>query len=72
MADAEHDALLDGLRALTDAPNGAEFTRSNVIALLGVLVTHLGEALATKVGGTRGRSVRRSGASSVRAVVWTG
>ena len=50
MADAEYDALLDGLRALTDAPNGAEFTRSNVIALLGVLVTLLGEALATKVG----------------------
>lgn len=50
MADTEYDALLDGLRAVTDTPNGEEFTRSNVIALLGVLVSHLGEALATKVG----------------------
>lgn len=50
MADTEYDALLGDLRALTDAPNGEEFTRSNVIALLGVLVTHLGEALATEMG----------------------
>jgi hypothetical protein len=50
MADTEYDALLGDLRVLTDAPNGAEFTRSNLIALLGVVVTHLGEALATKVG----------------------
>jgi len=50
MADAEYEALLGDLRALTDAPNGAEFTRSNLITLLGVLVTHLGDALATEVG----------------------
>lgn len=50
MADAEYEALLGDLRALTDAPNGAEFTRSNLITLLGVLVTYLGDALATEVG----------------------
>lgn len=50
MADADYDALLGELRALTDAPNGAEFTRSNAVALLSVLVTHLSEALATTGG----------------------
>ena len=50
MADTAYDALLAELRALTDVPNGAEFTRSNLIALLGVVVTHLGQALATMEG----------------------
>ena len=50
MADPDWDALLDTLRALPNKPDGAQFTRPNLIALLGVLVTHLGEALATKVG----------------------
>jgi hypothetical protein len=50
MADTEYDALLGDLRALTDAPNGAEFTRTNLIALLYVLDIHLGKALATIEG----------------------
>jgi hypothetical protein len=50
MADTEYDALLGDLRALTAAPNGAEFTRSNLIALLYVLDIHLSAPLATKEG----------------------
>ncbi len=50
MAQSDYDALLDSLRELTSDPDGAEFTRSNLIALLDLLTTHLGEALATKVG----------------------
>ena len=50
MADTEYDALLGDLRALTAAPNGAEFTRSNLVALLYVLDIHLSAPLATKEG----------------------
>ena len=50
MADTEYDALLGDLRALTDAPNGEEFTRSNLIALLYVLDIHLSAPLSTKEG----------------------
>ncbi|MEO0030695.1 MAG: hypothetical protein RIS94_453 [Pseudomonadota bacterium] len=46
----DYDDLLDRLRGLTSNPNNAEFTRSNLIALLDVLTTHLDEALASKVG----------------------
>lgn len=34
MADRDYDTLLDSLRALANSPDGADFTRSNLIALL--------------------------------------
>jgi hypothetical protein len=48
MADADYDALLVSLRELTSAPSGGDFTRTNLIALLDVLTSHLGKALATQ------------------------
>ncbi len=45
MADPDWDALLDTLRALPNKPDGAQFTRPNLIALLDVLTTHLGAAI---------------------------
>ena len=50
MGASDYDALLNSLRQLTRAPGNAEFTRPNLIALLEVLTTHLGEALASKLG----------------------
>lgn len=50
MGASDYDALLDDLRQLTSTPANAEFTRPNLIALLEVLTTHLGEALASKLG----------------------
>ena len=50
MATHDHDVLLDKLRALTSDPDGTEFTRPNLIALLDVLTGHLDEALATRLG----------------------
>lgn len=50
MGTADYDALLDNLRQLTSAPGHADFTRPNLIALLEVLTTHLGEALTSKLG----------------------
>lgn len=50
MGASDYDALLDNLRQLTSAPGHADFTRSNLIALLELLTTHLGEALASKLG----------------------
>lgn len=50
MAVSDYDALLDNLRQLTSAPGKADFTRPNLIALLEVLTTHLGEALTSKFG----------------------
>ena len=50
MASHDHDVLLDKLRALTSDPDGTEFTRPNLIALLDVLTGHLDEAMATRLG----------------------
>jgi hypothetical protein len=50
MATHDHDVLLDKLRALTSDPDGTEFTRPNLIALLDVLTGHLDEAMATRLG----------------------
>jgi hypothetical protein len=50
VADPDWDALLDTLRALPNKPDGAQFTRPNLIALLDVLTTHLGAAIETEVG----------------------
>lgn len=47
---SDYDALLNDVRELTGVPDNAEFTRSNLIALLDVLTNHLGEALASKCG----------------------
>lgn len=49
MGAREYDALLDSLRELTGTPGNADFTRPNLIALLEVLTSHLGEALASKL-----------------------
>lgn len=43
------DELLKDLKSLTSTPEGAEFNRKNIIALLGVLNQHLGGALETPV-----------------------
>jgi hypothetical protein len=39
---------LDELNALATRPDGADFTRPNLIALLNILTSHLGTALETK------------------------
>lgn len=49
MATHDHDVLLDKLRALTSDPDGTEFTRPNLIALLDVLTGHLDEPMATRL-----------------------
>ena len=50
MGASDYDALLYNLRESTSEPDKSEFTRPNLIALLDVLTTHLGEALALKLG----------------------
>lgn len=50
MGASDYNTLLDDLQKLTSAPGNADFTRPNLIALLETLTTHLGEALASKLG----------------------
>lgn len=57
MGTADYDVLLDNLRQLISAPGNAEFTRPNLIALLEVLVTHLGDALVTTAGELEDRTL---------------
>lgn len=54
MTSIEYHALLESLRDLASHPNGEDFNRANLIALIEVLASHLGEALATKVGELEG------------------
>lgn len=54
MGTGQYDALLDSLRELTADPANADFTRPNLIALIEVLTTHLGEALASNLGELEG------------------